>query len=297
MIKRILGLTNCHGEKRLGDGMQPCFAGYSIYYYGYIFGKQPSSAEVQRAISSLMSNERISYVCTFNEDSIVGVSELESDQCLTLEMHRIVFTCVDAKNQKIVAIFYHNPDNPAQDITSLCGLECHLFMCKTKEQARKYAERIRDELLAAYRKRRRERMELQREPTTRAFAKYVSYENLKPRNKLSAFGSQSRDEISNGSASTTFPRSSSTTVASFDTEYRQTSSSGIWESLQELELASEDALNPSTVPKPQVHECSALVHRHIATPARPEMGKILEEDPRIDASELATLIDMAETDI
>ena len=298
MLKRLLGLTNCHGEKRLEEGLQPCISGHSLYYYGYIFGNQPDTSEIQRAMACLLVKERIPFLFTFSEDTMIGVSEGDASQCVSMAMHRIVLSCVYAKNQKIVAVFYHNPDNPERDLNTLCALECHIFMCRTREQAKRFAERISDELLFTIRKRRK-MMQAAKEPVpTRAFCRYVSYENLKP-GTFTGSSHQSEDELFNGSSST-FLKSSCTTVASLDTECRQTSSSGIWESFQDLDFACEDALNPSTIPKIQPYECAVLVHRTLgvnSAAVKSDMQKIVEEDPQYDATELHSLGDMAETDL
>ena len=297
MLKRLLGLTNCHSEKRIEGGLQPCVSGYFLYYYGYIFGSQPISEEIQRAIACLV--ERRPFTFTFSDETMIGVCEGDSTECVTFAMHRVVLSCVYAKNQKIVAVFYHNPDNPNRDLNALCTLECHIFMCKTREQARKFAERMSDELIITIRKRRRIMQVEQENVPTRAFSRYVSYENFKPGKKLGCSSHQSEDELFNGSSST-FHKGSSTTVASLDTENRQTSSSGIFESFQDLDLACEDALNLSAIPKPQPYEYPILVHRSVGTAPtslKRDMQKIVEEDPQYDVNELPTLVDMTETDL
>ena len=296
MLKRLLGFTNCHNEKRMEGGLQPCVSGYFLYYYGYTFGSQPVSAEIQRSLACLTLKERQPFVFTFSDETMIGVSEWDCKDCVSFAMHRIVLSCVYAKNQKIVAVFYHNPDNPERDLNTLCALECHIFMCKTREQARKFAERISDELIYTIRKRRRLMQAGGENVPTRAFSRYVCYENIKPGKKLGCSSHHSEDDHFGGSSST-FHRGSSTTVASLDTEYRQTSSSGIFESFQDLDLACEDALNLSTIPKPQSYQYPILVHRSVGTTVPIDMQKIVEEDPQYDANELPTLADMTETNL
>ena len=294
VVKRLLGLTNCHGEKRMNDGQEPCLTGYNVYYFGYVFAKQPDSIELQQAIAHLIGKQRTPFVFTFDEDSMIGLAEDNTADVVKLEMHRVVLSCVDARNQKVVAIFYHNPDNPKRDLTLLCALECHVLMCKTREQAKKFAERMSDELIYTYRKRRRMNMVSEERPETRAFAKYVSYENLKAGQGYSE-SSQSTGGLFTGGSTSTCYKDSSTTVASCDTEYRRNSSSGIWESFQDLDLACEDANNPSTIPKSQLVECPVQVHRHLGSATRKR--DIVEEEPRIDISELSSLVDMEETSL
>jgi len=300
MLKRLLGFTNCHNEKQRIEGdLQPCVSGYFLYYCGYVFGNQPVSAEIQRAITCLMQKERRPFIFTFSDDNMIGMCEEDSTECLSFAMHRIVLSCVYAKNQKIVAVFYHNPDNPERDLNALCALECHIFLCKTREQARKFAERISDELICTIRRRRRMFQVEKENVPTRAFSRYVCYENFKPGKNHGFSNHQSEEQLCNGSSSI-FLDGSRTTVASLDTEYRQTSSSGIFESFQDLDLACEETLNPSTVPKPQFYECPILVHRSMGTvPAaiKSDMQKIVEEDPQYDVNELSTLIDMTETNL
>lgn len=295
VLKRLLGLTNCHGEKRIDEGVHPCLSGYFLYYYGYILASQPDSAEIQRAMTCLLDKEKSSYIFTFSEDQMIGISENDPSQAVSFAVHRIVLSCVYARNQKIVAVFYHNPDSLVRDVNTLCALECHIFMCKTRDLARKFAERISDELIFTIR-RRRKATHIEKEVVpTRAFSNYITYENFKP-GKKPGWSSQSEDEFFNGSSST-FNRNSSTTVASLDTENRQASSSGIWESFQDLDFISEDSFNPSTIPKIQSYECPVLVHRPLGSTLKSEMQKITEEEPHYDANGLSTLIDMTETNL
>lgn len=296
VVKRLLGLTNCHGEQLLdGRNLQACLNSFHLQYLGYIFSNQPDSSEVQRAYTCLVSRPRKAFVFTFADDTMIGIDASDVSNFVQLKMHRVVFSCVDAKNQKIVAVFYHNSSNPNRDLHGP-GLECHLIMGKSKEQARKFAERIADELIYTYRRRRKLNMVALPTAPTRALASYVNYENCKLRPKKETKKSGTNTDVFSGSTST-FSKSSCTTVASIETG-EQISSISLLDSLQDLDVPMESVDDPSSKPKPEFMDSNVTVHKDAGS----ELNKltnfnIADISTDLDSQELACLVDMTETDI
>ena len=296
VVKRLLGLSNCHGEKLI-DGrslQEPCFSQHQLYYLGYVFSDQPDSSEIQRAVRCLSMRQRKAFLISFYDDTMIGVQEDDVSKVIELMMHRVVFSCVESTNQKIVAVFYHNPSNPRRDM-SRSGLECHLFQSRSKDHARKFAERISDELIFTYRRRRKLNMvEIEKE-STRAFSKYVNYENWKPE-VGSEISCQNNNQVFSGSTST-FSKSNAT-MASIETDNVGRSSSNLWASLQDVDLPGENIYDPSSVPKPGFYELPVHVHNASNASMCPST---MSSDPVdqiiIRTGEFSCLVDMAETDI
>eukprot|EP00794_Sanderia_malayensis_P003567 gene3567-4071_t len=311
VVKRFLGLTNCHGEKLLLDSsgnnnnnnrtnLQAFLTGrYHLQYLGYIFCDQPDSSEIQRACNCLVNRQRKPFVFTFSDDSMIGISEEDVSNVVQLVMHRVVFSCVDAKHQKIVVVFYHNPENPDRTLGS-SGLECHLMLAKSREHARKFAERMADELIFTYQRRKKCNMIKEENLPSHTLANYVTYENIRPPNS-SESPTISKTKINkvdvnegfNGSTST-FSKSSCTTVASAEIE-EDNHYSSLWESLQDLDLPGESLDDPSSTPKPHFHDdVIAQVHKTSGLPSD-GLFDLMKFNFRPD--EFSSLDEMDETNI
>lgn len=146
IIRKLLGLVNRTEEVNSLNGTITITP---VYYLGHTYTAQPTPDELKRAgIILTTKNKKIieksllpSMSINFGENYILLKNE-EEDCCCSFDITRIVFSCVDAKNQKMLALFYHN-DSPyiATSIT-VRGLECHMFLCKTRETARNAATKI-----------------------------------------------------------------------------------------------------------------------------------------------------------
>ena len=191
VIKRILGLTNCHDHKPIGY-MPHIPTNGNIIYLGHNEATQPDPGELQRAMHCLYTRNRprtssaVSRPLTFSfdEEAMTGVEEDDPTNILEFTMHKIVLSCVDAKNQRILALFYHNPESRQEVYKN--GLECHLFLCKSKEVARRFAERISEALTISYRIRRRQNGVVLEQAPAKTLSKYVSYENVEFKPETSA---------------------------------------------------------------------------------------------------------------
>ena len=131
----------------------------ATYYLGHTFTAQPNSDELKRAAHILTAKSKkdleknqipILYICS--ENASVLLRDGQNHKCREFEVRKIVMSCIDAKNQKLVAIFYHN-DSPfirdsQRDSTNL--LECHLCLCKNKESAKTAANKIGELLSREY---------------------------------------------------------------------------------------------------------------------------------------------------
>ena len=120
----------------------------ATYYLGQTFAANPNSDELRRAAHILLSKTKkdleknlipIVYICF--ENTAVLLRDGKNHKCREYDVRKIVMSCIDAKNQKLVAIFYHNESpyigNPKSNM-----LECHLCLCKNKESAKTAANQI-----------------------------------------------------------------------------------------------------------------------------------------------------------
>ena len=149
ILRRIFSFRHRSGDSLTSNNLQSIPG----YYLGHTYAAQPNSDELQRAAHILVARNKkdmeknnlpILSAC-FETTSVILRNG--KNLCCEFEIRRIVVSCVDAKNQKLLAIFYHN-DSPfiASPMTSR-GLECHLFLCHSKEVAKLAANKV-GELLA-----------------------------------------------------------------------------------------------------------------------------------------------------
>ena len=128
----------------------------ATYYLGKTFAAKPNSDELRRAAHILMSRAKkdleknlipIVYLCF--ESTTVFLRDARNHNCCEYDVRKIMMSCIDARNQKLVAIFYHN-ESPYIGPSKNKMIECHLCLCKNKESARSAANQIGEMLSREY---------------------------------------------------------------------------------------------------------------------------------------------------
>jgi len=128
-----------------------------VYYLGHTYTAEATSDELKRAAYILTSKNKnkaeksSSSVSSINfEENDIILRDGKRNICCEFDTGRIVVSCVDAKNQRLLAIFYHNDSPCIAGPMTTRGLECHLFLCKTKDIAKQAANHIGELLNKKY---------------------------------------------------------------------------------------------------------------------------------------------------
>ena len=128
----------------------------ATYYLGQTVAAKPNSDELKRASYLLMAKAKKDleknliptvYLCF--ESTTIFLRDARNHNCREYDVRKIVMSCIDARNQKLVAIFYDNA-SPFIGNTKSSMLECHLCLCKNKEIAKSAANKIGEMLSREY---------------------------------------------------------------------------------------------------------------------------------------------------
>lgn len=151
LIRKFFSFVNRTGESLTAANGPSSIPGY---YLGHTYTAQPTPEELRRAAYILtikskkdLEKNTIPMLSLCFEDSVVVLRDGKNHNCCHYDIRKIVVSCVDAKNQRLLAIFYHNDSPFIASPTMSRGLECHLFLCRTKDIAKFAANKI-GELLA-----------------------------------------------------------------------------------------------------------------------------------------------------
>uniref|UniRef100_A0A7M5VGE7 PID domain-containing protein n=1 Tax=Clytia hemisphaerica TaxID=252671 RepID=A0A7M5VGE7_9CNID len=227
----------------------------ATYYLGQTFAADPNSDELRRAAHILLSKTKkdleknlipIVYICF--ENTAVLLRDGKNHKCREYDVRRIVMSCIDAKNQKLVAIFYHNESpyigNPKSNM-----LECHLCLCKNKESAKTAANQIGLLLSREYKIPSRHPIKKMQDGSVRlSKANYddFDYENVSKFFQQKVFGLP----VKEGSAS-----SLSTPCSSVSTFATTTGcDSGCASTIASVDLRTDDSINGIREPTINEHE-------------------------------------------
>ena len=130
----------------------------ATYYLGQTFAAKPNSDELKRASYLLMAKAKKDleknliptvYLCF--ESTTIFLRDARNHNCREYDVRKIVMSCIDARNQKLVAIFYDNASPYIGNGKSKSNmLECHLCLCKSKEIAKSAANKIGEMLSREY---------------------------------------------------------------------------------------------------------------------------------------------------
>nr|XP_047135016.1 serine-rich adhesin for platelets-like [Hydra vulgaris] len=120
-----------------------------VVFLGHTYALQPTFDEFQRAASILMERNKADLetgalpqlnICFCNK--LVVIKDAMQRPCMEYEVRKIVVSCVNAKNKRLLGIFYHKDTTCFGVNVAGKGLECHLFLCRSKEKAKLAAYNI-----------------------------------------------------------------------------------------------------------------------------------------------------------
>ena len=130
----------------------------ATYYLGQTYAAKPNSDELKRASHILMTKAKKDleknliptvYLCF--ESTTIFLRDALNHSCCEYDVRKIVMSCIDSRNQKLVAIFYDNASPYIGNAKSKSNmLECHLCLCKNKEAAKSAANQIGEMLSREY---------------------------------------------------------------------------------------------------------------------------------------------------
>ena len=123
-------------------------------FLGHTYALQPTLDEFKRTASILMEKNKKDLekgvlpplIICFSDKAVI-VKDAKQRPCIEYEIRKIVVSCVDAKNKRLLAIFYHKDTTCFGANVAGKELECHLFLCRSKDKAKLAAYNI-GELLA-----------------------------------------------------------------------------------------------------------------------------------------------------
>ena len=144
LLRSFISLFNRPGDTVLGANTVDL--SIPVCYYGHTYVAQPNSDELRRAAFILESRNKtagknFAYLLACYDEYTIVLRDNSRCAVRKFEIRKIVVSCVDAKHQRLLAMFYDNDSSE-----SSMGMECHLFLCRTKMVAKMAANKIGEKL-------------------------------------------------------------------------------------------------------------------------------------------------------